>query len=229
MANTRAQTDFWSLCHMTDLMASAESSKIPACCCRRSCKQGQSDTQWRSSPIGVTKRAPAQMSWHLRHLNPALLNRQGMSTHSKMENGSELCHRQHRMKPILNSFDPMLAVAKRWRYSIQVFIWPVQNEAMSYVCCSSLGNDTEHHARHVLELDSALHPLDTEPTQHHVHNLMLTETSTSPEMQALNIPGYISFTSSRNVKHALAWRASRGVACHIKDAIARRFGLWRVS
>ncbi len=32
------------------------------------------------------------MSWHLRHLNPALLNRQGMSTNPKMENGSELCH-----------------------------------------------------------------------------------------------------------------------------------------
>ncbi len=37
--------------------------------------------------IGGTKGAPAQMSWHLRHLNPALLiNRQGMSTHPKMEN-----------------------------------------------------------------------------------------------------------------------------------------------
>ncbi len=42
--------------------------------------------------IGCTKGAPAQMSWHLRHLNPALLNRQGMSTHPKMENGPELCH-----------------------------------------------------------------------------------------------------------------------------------------
>ncbi len=42
--------------------------------------------------IGGTEGAPAQMSWHLRHLNPALLNRQGMSTHPKMENGSELCH-----------------------------------------------------------------------------------------------------------------------------------------
>ncbi len=39
---------------------------------------------------GRTKCAPAQMPWHLRHLNPALLNRQGMSTHPKMENGSEL-------------------------------------------------------------------------------------------------------------------------------------------
>ncbi len=47
--------------------------------------------------IGGTKGAPAQMSWHLRHLNPALLNQQGiqgMSTHPKMENGSELCHRK---------------------------------------------------------------------------------------------------------------------------------------
>ncbi len=42
--------------------------------------------------IGRTKCAPAQMPRHLRHRNPALLNRQGMSTHSKMENGSELCH-----------------------------------------------------------------------------------------------------------------------------------------
>ena len=41
---------------------------------------------------GGTKYAPAQMPWHLRHLNPALLNRQGMSTHPKMENGSALCH-----------------------------------------------------------------------------------------------------------------------------------------
>ncbi len=45
-----------------------------------------------ANSIGGTKCAPAQMSWHLRHLNPALLNRQGMSTHPKMENGSELCH-----------------------------------------------------------------------------------------------------------------------------------------
>ncbi len=42
--------------------------------------------------IGRTKCAPAQMPWHLRHLNPALLNRQGMCTYPKMENGSELCH-----------------------------------------------------------------------------------------------------------------------------------------
>ncbi len=28
----------------------------------------------------------------LGHLNPALLNRQGMSTHPKMQKGSELCH-----------------------------------------------------------------------------------------------------------------------------------------
>ncbi len=41
---------------------------------------------------GRTKCAPAQMPWHLRHLDPALLGRQGMSTHPKMENGSELCH-----------------------------------------------------------------------------------------------------------------------------------------
>ncbi len=41
--------------------------------------------------IGGTKCAPAQMSWHVGHLNPAPLNRQGMSTHPKMEIGSELC------------------------------------------------------------------------------------------------------------------------------------------
>ncbi len=35
--------------------------------------------------IGGTTGAPAQMSWHLRHLNPALLNRQGMSTHPNEE------------------------------------------------------------------------------------------------------------------------------------------------
>ncbi len=44
--------------------------------------------------IGGTKGTPAQMSWHLRHLNPALLNRQGMSTHPKLENGSELCMKE---------------------------------------------------------------------------------------------------------------------------------------
>ena len=33
-----------------------------------------------ANSIGGTKCAPAQMPWHLRHLNPALLNRQGMST-----------------------------------------------------------------------------------------------------------------------------------------------------
>ncbi len=44
--------------------------------------------------IGCTKCAPAQMPWHLRHPNPALLNRQGMSTHPKMENGSEHCFTQ---------------------------------------------------------------------------------------------------------------------------------------
>ncbi len=41
---------------------------------------------------GGTKRASAQMSWHMRHPNPALLNRQSMNTHPKLENGSELCH-----------------------------------------------------------------------------------------------------------------------------------------
>ncbi len=35
--------------------------------------------------IGRTQCAPAQMPLHLRHLNPALLNRQGMSIHSKMD------------------------------------------------------------------------------------------------------------------------------------------------
>ncbi len=44
--------------------------------------------------IGGIRGAPAQMSWHLRHLKPALLNWQGMSTHPKMENGSELCHQK---------------------------------------------------------------------------------------------------------------------------------------
>ncbi len=42
--------------------------------------------------IGGRKYAPAQMSRHLGHFNPALLNRQGMSTHPKVENGNELCH-----------------------------------------------------------------------------------------------------------------------------------------
>ncbi len=40
--------------------------------------------------LGGTKCAPAQMSWHLGNLSPSLLNRQGMSTHPKIENGSEL-------------------------------------------------------------------------------------------------------------------------------------------
>ncbi len=37
------------------------------------------------------------------------------------------------------------------------------------------------------------------------------------------------FSSTRTFKHALAWRASGGVACYVKDAIASRFELWRVS
>ncbi len=51
--------------------------------------------------IGGTKCAPAQMSWHLRHLNPVLLIRQGMSTHLKMQNGSELCHWKGQLKLII--------------------------------------------------------------------------------------------------------------------------------
>ncbi len=58
---------------------------------------------------------------------------------------------------------------------------------------------------------------------------MLTESWTPPDIQAPDIPGYTCFSSSRNFKHALAWRASGGVACYVKDAIASRFKLWRVS
>ena len=76
-------------------------------------------------------------------------------------------------------------------------------------------------------LESALHLLEIESTQQDI--LMLTETWTSPDIQAPDIPGYTCFSSSRNFKHALAWRASGGVACYVKDAIASRFELWRVS
>ncbi len=69
--------------------------------------------------------------------------------------------------------------------------------------------------------------LETESTQHDI--LMLTETWTSPDIQAPDIPGYTCFSSSKTFKHALAWRASGGVACYVKDAIASRFELWRVS
>ena len=41
---------------------------------------------------GGTEFASAQMSWHPGHLNPVLLNRQGMCTDPKMEIGPELCH-----------------------------------------------------------------------------------------------------------------------------------------
>ncbi len=53
--------------------------------------------------IGGTKCISAQMLWHLGFLNPALLNRQGMSTIPKMENGPELCH----WKRQLITFDAM--------------------------------------------------------------------------------------------------------------------------
>ncbi len=47
-----------------------------------------------ANSIGGTKFACTQMSWYFRHLNPALLNWQGMSTHPQVENGPELRHRK---------------------------------------------------------------------------------------------------------------------------------------
>ncbi len=46
--------------------------------------------------ISGTKVASAEMSWHLWHPNigihPALLNRQGVGIHPKMDNGPKLLH-----------------------------------------------------------------------------------------------------------------------------------------
>ncbi len=42
----------------------------------------------------VAKRAPAQMSEHIWHPNPALLKWQGGATPSKMELGPEHCHQK---------------------------------------------------------------------------------------------------------------------------------------
>ncbi len=85
----RAQTDFWSLCHMTDLMRIPENlcMLLPKALKTRAIKHTMALI---TDSIGCTKCAPAQMPWHLRHLNPALLNQQGMSTHPKMKNGSKL-------------------------------------------------------------------------------------------------------------------------------------------
>ncbi len=75
-------------------------------------------------------------------------------------------------------------------------------------------------------LQAALHLLETGSNQHDL--LILTETWTSPDIQAADIPGYTCFSSSKNFKHALAWKASGGVACYVKDTIASRCELWRI-
>ena len=72
-----------------------------------------------------------------------------------------------------------------------------------------------------------MHVLETESTQHDI--LMLTETWMLPEMQAPAILGHTCFSSPRAFKNAQARRASGGVACYVKDAIASRCELWRVS
>ncbi len=92
MPNTRAQTDFWSLCQGSyGIMGILENlcMLLP-----KALEMGaiKDTVALVTDSIGGTKCAPARMLRHLRHLYPAPLNWQAMSTHPKMENGSELCH-----------------------------------------------------------------------------------------------------------------------------------------
>lgn len=59
--------------------------------------------------------------------------------------------------------------------------------------------------------------------------LLLTETWTLPDLQSPDIPGYTCISSARAFKHARAFRGSGGIACYLRNAIADRFELWRVS
>lgn len=83
------------------------------------------------------------------------------------------------------------------------------------------------HLWNVNGLSSSIHVLETESTQHDI--LLLTETWMLPDLQAPDIPGYTCISSSRAFMHVRARRASGGVACYIKNALANRFELWRVS
>ena len=76
-------------------------------------------------------------------------------------------------------------------------------------------------------LNSTLHVLESECHQHDI--LLLTETWTYPDMPAAEIPRYSCISSSRASMHAHAFRPSGGIACYLKDEIASRFELWRVS
>ena len=93
------------------------------------------------------------------------------------------------------------------------------------------------HLWNVNGLMSSIHILETESTRHDI--LLLTETWTLPDMQAPDIPGCgpgppgsnfpTCISSSRALMHARARRASGGVACYIKNDLANRFELWRIS
>ncbi len=95
MAITRAQTDFWSSCHKRDLMRILEYLCMLLPKPMKMKMRAIKDTMALIAVgIGSTEWASAQMSWYLGHPNAALLNRQRMSTHPKMENGPELCQRK---------------------------------------------------------------------------------------------------------------------------------------
>ena len=58
--------------------------------------------------------------------------------------------------------------------------------------------------------------------------LMLTETSTLPDEDALALPGFSCFSSSREYKHPRAVRGSGGIALYVKSCIADDFELWKI-
>ena len=55
--------------------------------------------------------------------------------------------------------------------------------------------------------------------------LMLTETWTLPDEDALALPGLSCFSSSREYKHPRAVRGSGGIALYVKGCIADEFEL----
>ena len=58
--------------------------------------------------------------------------------------------------------------------------------------------------------------------------LMLTETWTLPDEDALAIPGFSCLSSSREYKHPRAVRGSGGIALCVKSCIADEFEIWKI-
>ena len=58
--------------------------------------------------------------------------------------------------------------------------------------------------------------------------LMLTETWTLPDEDALAIPGFSCFSSSREYKHPRAVRGRGGIALYVKSCIADELKTWKI-